>query len=213
MHRLPLQRSPRPPPPPPTSTVGTTVATTTSTTTTTAPTTTAVPNAPLGSWEAVDAESAGFDQAALDALAAEAERAGSTCTAIVRDGRLVDERTFGGVPADQPREVFSVTKSVTSVLVGIAADQGLLSIDDPVSTYVPEWAGTPSETVTVRNLLSNDSGRHWDSSTDYVQMAVGAEDKSAFAHRAGSGRSARRGVGVQQLGDPGAVRGARSGHR
>ena len=58
-----------------------------------------------------------------------------------------------------PREVFSITKSVTSALVGIAIRDGDLRLDDRVSTYVPQWRGTASETVTVRNLLSNDSGR------------------------------------------------------
>jgi len=182
----PLTSSPPPTTPATPATTTTEVAATSATaapTTTTgaAPTTTAAPNAPGEVWDTVDATTAGFDPSALDQLAADAEAAGSTCTAIVRDGKLVDERDFGSTPADEPREVFSVTKSITSVLVGIAADQGLLSVDDPVATYVPEWAGTPSATVTVGNLLSNDSGRHWDANTDYVQMAAGADDKTAFA--------------------------------
>lgn len=159
----------------------TTASATTAASTSTVPATTLAPNAPTDAWEAVDPAVAGFDQAALDQLAQTAEQAGSTCTAIVRDGHLVDERTFGEVPADEPREVWSVTKSVTSVLVGIAADQGLLSVDDPVVEYVPEWIGTASDAVTIRNLLSNDSGRHWDTNTDYVEMATLAEDKTAFA--------------------------------
>jgi S1-C subfamily serine protease len=77
--------------------------------------------------------------------------------------------------------VASVTKSVTSTLVGIAADEGALSLDDRVSSYVPEWRGTRSEAVTIRDLLSNSSGRHWDLATDYGEMVLRADDKTSFA--------------------------------
>jgi CubicO group peptidase (beta-lactamase class C family) len=132
-------------------------------------------------WDTVDAVAAGLDPTALDQLATRAESAGSSCTAITRDGKLVESRTWGPLGADEPREAWSVTKSVTSTLIGIAQDQGLLTVADRVSKYVPEWLGTPSEEVTIRDILSNASGRHWDADTDYVQMAVGAEDKTAFA--------------------------------
>jgi CubicO group peptidase (beta-lactamase class C family) len=136
---------------------------------------------PVPAWPRVAPADAGLDAAALDRLAADAEAAGSTCMVVTRDGHLVDERNWGAPAADEPREAWSVTKSVTSTLIGIAQDQGLLTIDDRVSEYVPEWVGTASETVTIRDILSNASGRHWDADTDYVQMAFTAEDKTAFA--------------------------------
>jgi len=135
---------------------------------------------PGADWERTDPGDAGFDAARLDQLADQAEAAGSTCLVVTRDGVVVDERTWGPV-GDGPREAFSVTKSVTSTLVGIAADEGALSLDDPVADHVPEWRDPPSASVTIRNLLSNDSGRHWDLATDYAQMALGAQDKTAFA--------------------------------
>jgi CubicO group peptidase (beta-lactamase class C family) len=154
-------------------------------TTSAAPTTAAPPPVtfayPGAEWETIDAGTAGLDPAALDRLADQAEAAGSTCTAIIRDGKLVESRTWGPFAADAPREAWSVTKSVTSTLIGIAQDQGLLTVADRVSTYVPEWVGTPSEAVTIRDILSNASGRHWDVDTDYVRMASGADDKTAFA--------------------------------
>lgn len=60
----------------------------------------------------------------------------------------------------------AASKSVTSTLVGIAVDEGLLSLDDPASDYIQEWKGTPSEAVTVRNLVSNDSGRFYSFESD-----------------------------------------------
>jgi len=149
-----------------------------------APTTTASPPAPTDaaappSWAPIAPADAGFDPAALDALLADAEAAGSACVVVVRDGRVVVDEAW---PAPtEPREVFSITKSLTSVLVGIAAEQGHLAFDDPVSRYVPEWQGTPSEAVTIEHLLAGVSGRHWDLATDYGQMALREPDKTDFA--------------------------------
>jgi hypothetical protein len=50
--------------------------------------------------------------------------------------------------------VFSATKSFTSTLVGIAQDDGDLHAGDKASTWIPEWQGTASGAVTVRDLLS-----------------------------------------------------------
>ena len=155
-----------------------------------APTTTAVPvtaepvddrSWPVPDWEAVDPAEAGLDPAALADMAAAAERAGSECLVVTRDGALVGEWYWDGFDPQREREVFSVTKSITATLVGIAQDRGLLDIDDPASDYIEEWRGTPSEGVTIRNLVSNDSGRYHDFDTDYVQMAGRAEDKTAFS--------------------------------
>lgn len=136
---------------------------------------------PAQEWDRVAAADAGFDQTELDQVAAQAEAAGSSCLVVTRDGVLVDERYWGGADAETPREAFSVTKSVTSTLVGIAQDRGALDVDDSASGHIPEWQGTTAEAVTVEDLLSNDSGRHWDAATDYRDMAIGAQDKTAFA--------------------------------
>jgi CubicO group peptidase (beta-lactamase class C family) len=77
--------------------------------------------------------------------------------------------------------VFSVTKSITSAVVGIAQDRGELDIREKASNYITEWIGTDSEDVTIQNLISNDSGRHWDLITDYVRNYFLAYDKTAMA--------------------------------
>ena len=121
---------------------------------------------PDESWKTTDPKAAGMDPAKLDEIAARAERAGSTCLAVFRDGKLVEDWYWKGTSATTSQEVWSVTKSVTSTLVGIAQDEGKLDVEDRASAYIPEWRGTPSETVTVRNLLFNDSGRHFDLGAD-----------------------------------------------
>lgn len=136
---------------------------------------------PGADWETTDAAAAGFDPAKLAEIAGRAEAGASNCFLVVRDGKIVDEHYWRGTTPETAQEVFSATKSYTSTLVGIAQDEGRLRVTDKASTYIPEWVGTPSEDVTVENLLKNDSGRHWDARTDYTEMAIGARDKTAFS--------------------------------
>ena len=136
---------------------------------------------PVPDWQTIDPADAGLEPSALSSMAAHAAAGGTSCLVVTRDGRLVDEHYWNGASPTSEQEAFSVTKSITSTLVGIAADRGLLDIDQPASTFIPEWKGTPSEPVTVRNLLAMDSGRRQDFKTDYSEMAARAADKTAFS--------------------------------
>lgn len=113
-----------------------------------------------------------------DVLIQKAVDAGSSCVVVSQEGEVVVEHSAG---VDEPTRAFSVTKSVTALLVGIAQDAGHLSINDPISRFVPEWVGTPSDSVTIRDILTNTSGREWDSRTDYRDMAMKAADKTSLA--------------------------------
>ena len=114
-------------------------------------------------------------------LDAELGAARSTCFAVIKNGKLVHDAYWAGTGERTKRPAYSITKSVTAILVGIAADEGKLALDDKAADYIPEWRGTDAESVTIRDLLSNTSGRHWDYNTDYSQMVRRAPDKTAFA--------------------------------
>jgi CubicO group peptidase (beta-lactamase class C family) len=147
-----------------------------------APTTTApAPVFPGSTWPTATPEAQGLSHADLAALDEFLGARGTHCVAVVRNGYLVHSRYWNGYDARTEQEVFSVSKSVTATLVGIAQDLGRLDVDQPASDFLTEWRGTASEEVTIRNLLANDSGRHYDFTTDYEVMALGVEDKSAFA--------------------------------
>ncbi len=130
-------------------------------------------------WPVRTPSSLGLRGRAIERGAAEAKRLDSTCFAVLRDGTLARDWNWG-TDRDVPREVFSITKSVTSTLVGIAVRDGDLRLDDRVSTYVPQWRGTASETVTVRNLLAGDSGRFWSLESDYGDL-LRARSRTAYA--------------------------------
>lgn len=141
-------------------------------------------------WDTAEPADLGLDPAPLADLATYLGDNQSSCMVVVKGGKVVAQEHWAMGPDDNA-EVFSASKSVTSTLVGIAQADGALSIDDPASDYIEEWKGTPSESVTIRNLVSNDSGRHYDFETDYTQMAIVEQDKTAFA------------IGLDQQHEPG----------
>jgi CubicO group peptidase (beta-lactamase class C family) len=75
--------------------------------------------------------------------------------------------------ADLRRDVFSVSKTFTSVAVGIAESEGLLNLDDPVLKHLPEFSGDAADGVdamSVRHLLSMTAGNEYrwvDSDADH----------------------------------------------
>lgn len=130
-------------------------------------------------WPKASPAALGLKGRRLQALARRAKAANSTCFAVVRRGKLAREWNWEQ-SRETPREVFSITKSVASALVGIAAADGHLRLDDKVSRHVPAWRGTASATVTIRDLLSNDSGRFWSSESDYGRL-VQARNRTRYA--------------------------------
>jgi CubicO group peptidase (beta-lactamase class C family) len=152
----------------------------------------ATPAAPAGTWQRVSPASVGLDAAKLNQIAGQAEHGKSNCLVVVRNGKLAGEWYFRGTGPNTTQDVFSATKSLASTLVGIAQDDGDLSIGDRASKWIPEWTASPSSTVTVRDLLSMDSGRHWSAFSDYVRL-LAARDRTAFA------------IGLDQSAPPGQV--------
>ena len=62
---------------------------------------------------------------------------------------------------DERRDVYSVSKTFTSVAVGLARDEGLLDLDDPVLEHLPHLAGDAAagaDAMTVRHLLTMTHG-------------------------------------------------------
>lgn len=59
---------------------------------------------------------------------------------IARNGSLVVEEYFNGGSIAAPHTMQSVSKTVTSLLVGIAIDQGRLRLDDQVVTVMRRYA-------------------------------------------------------------------------
>jgi CubicO group peptidase (beta-lactamase class C family) len=84
---------------------------------------------------------------------------------VLVDGRVRFENYGLGTSATDRWTSFSVAKSFTSTLVGAAIRDGAIrSIDDPVTRYIPDLAGSGYDGVTVAQLLSMRSGVRWNES-------------------------------------------------
>lgn len=73
-------------------------------------------------------------------------------------GGLADSRAGRPWQADTLQLVFSATKGVAAVVVNHLADRGVLSLDDAVARWWPEFAAEGKDGVTVRQLLSHQAG-------------------------------------------------------
>jgi CubicO group peptidase (beta-lactamase class C family) len=78
---------------------------------------------------------------------------------VLHDGAVRLERYALGHSPDGRWTSFSVAKSITSTLVGAAIRDGYIrSLDEPITTYLPELRNTAYDGVSVRHLLTMTSG-------------------------------------------------------
>ena len=109
---------------------------------------------------------------------------------VVHDGVIVAERYAPGADANSWAASWSMAKSFTSALIGIAIEEGAIpSVDVPMTAYYPQWAGTPLEAITLRQVLHMETGRDWDEnydptsleSSEIINMVALQPDQLAFA--------------------------------
>ncbi len=86
---------------------------------------------------------------------------------LIKNDRLILEEYFGGYHRSLKQWVASATKSVTSILLGIARDQGRrIEPGDPVAGYLPEYgdlfSGGKKSGITLEHLLTMRAGLYWD---------------------------------------------------
>ncbi|MEE5991233.1 MAG: serine hydrolase [Lachnospiraceae bacterium] len=76
----------------------------------------------------------------------------------IRNGTVIYEDSWRGFASEDAVNVNSVTKGVMALLAGIASDKDLISVDDKVMDYFPEYQAKRGEKtifeVTVRHLLT-----------------------------------------------------------
>ncbi|MFL0356430.1 serine hydrolase domain-containing protein [Erythrobacter sp. GH1-10] len=95
---------------------------------------------------------------------------------VLKEGKVRFEEYRLGLGAADRWTSFSVAKSFTSTLLGAALKDGFIeSLDDPVTKYIPDLAGTAYDAVTVRQIATMTSGVAWnedytDPNSDVAQM-------------------------------------------
>lgn len=149
---------------------------------------------PGASWVVEDPDAEGMDADAFEEARSYAfvpER-NTQGVMVVRHGAIVSEWYADGADADSWTASWSVAKSFSSAVTGIAvADGSIDSVDDPAATYLDEWAGTDKADITVEDILHMQSGLAWDEdyqpssadSSDVVQMGLSANELAYAAAR------------------------------
>jgi CubicO group peptidase (beta-lactamase class C family) len=99
---------------------------------------------------------------------------------VVRAGTVVAEWYAEDRDRDSPATSWSIAKSFTSALIGIAIDRGEIpTVDTPMHTWFPEFLGTEKEAITLRDVLEMASGIEWYES--YEPDEVGVSDIAEMA--------------------------------
>lgn len=87
----------------------------------------------------------------------------STAFLVIQNEKILYERYWRDCTDSTASNLFSATKSIVSLLVGIAIDEGkITSINESIGKYIPEFANDKRGDITIRNLLTMSSGLDWD---------------------------------------------------
>jgi len=99
---------------------------------------------------------------------------------VMKDGRIVYENYRNNSDETTRFMGWSMTKSITSALVGIALSEGRIkSIDDPIESYLPELKGGGYEGVTIRQILQMRSGVDYEERYDFANPGIAARNHIA----------------------------------
>jgi CubicO group peptidase (beta-lactamase class C family) len=84
---------------------------------------------------------------------------------IIKNDTIQYEKYFRGYDSESIVPSFSMAKSVTSILIGCAIDEGLIvSVDEPITNYIPELAPNGLDKVSIKHLLQMTSGIQYNES-------------------------------------------------
>lgn len=100
---------------------------------------------------------------------------------ILRHGHIIAEAYWNPYQADDQQQLYSLSKSFTSTAIGLASDEGLLSVDDPIIKFFPDdLPDTISENLSalqVRHLLSMSVGH----AKDAIRILEATPDGQSWA--------------------------------
>ncbi len=101
---------------------------------------------------------------------------------------LIYEEYWGKHNKERIGNSFSMAKSIVSLLIGVALDEGKIkSLDEPVANYLPEFNGEKKE-ITIRHILTMSSGLSWSESyvspfCDVAELYYDTDDRDLALNR------------------------------
>ena len=113
-------------------------------------------------WETTSPATLGWSLPELQNLYGYLEQKNTKAFIILKNGRIAAEKYFGSFTQDSLWYWASAGKTMTSLLIGIAQQEGLLNINDRTSKYLGAgWTSAPrakEDLITVRHQLTMTSG-------------------------------------------------------
>ncbi len=101
---------------------------------------------------------------------------------------VIFEEYWGEHDVDRISNSFSMAKSIISLLIGVALDEGKIkSIDEPVANYLPEFEDEKKD-ITIRHILTMSSGLSWSESyvspfCDVAELYYDTDDRDLALNR------------------------------
>lgn len=113
-------------------------------------------------WESITPASLGWNEANIPDLYNYLETNNSKAFIVLKGGKIVMEKYFGTFTQDSVWYWASAGKTLTGFTIGIAQQEGYLSIKDTTSKYLGKgWTGCPQDKedmITIRNQISMTTG-------------------------------------------------------
>lgn len=126
---------------------------------------------PKEQWRTSDPEAQGLDSEKLNEFVGQLKSGNLlgpiSSFSIVKNGYLVTNETFGNYDGDVSHTMQSVTKSITSTLIGVAIQKGLIEdLDQKVLSFFPEYNEIANDnawkqSMTICNALNMRTGQSW----------------------------------------------------
>lgn len=124
---------------------------------------------------------------------------------VLKDGRIVSEIYRNNTNAQTRFMGWSMTKSITSILVGCALAEGrIASLDDPITRYLPELKGSGYDGTTIRQIMQMRSGVDYEERYDFENPGIAARNHIAALVK-NVARFADAARTVKRLHEPGKV--------
>ena len=109
---------------------------------------------------------------------------------VIHQGNILREQYFGQYAADSKTNSFSMAKTVLTLLLGIAIEEGLIEgLDQKISDWLPEFVNDPyGREATVGSLSTMTSGYDWDEHyyspfSPTVELLYGSDIESFLLQR------------------------------
>jgi CubicO group peptidase (beta-lactamase class C family) len=157
---------------------------------------------PTEAWRVAAPDEQGMDATSLGQMlvAIDAQNLNIDSVVVARNGHIVTEKYYPPYQQDTLHELYSVTKSVVSALIGIAIQEGYInSVNEPVLNFFPERTfandNALKRSITLKHLLTMTSGLEWEfeemvASRDWVQYVLDqpmtTEAGTAFHYNSGN---------------------------